>query len=243
MKAIVLAAGKGTRMDSDLPKVLHPLCGRPLISHVIDNIRSAGINDITVVIGYQGEKVINILSNTVSYAWQKEQLGTGHAVLQAEEYFTGYTGDLIIACGDVPLIKSTTFSTMISKLNGGIKGAVLTMIPESPKGYGRIVHSDADMVDRIVEEKDATDDERFIKEVNSGTYAFNSPLLFEALKRIGNSNAQNEYYLPDVVKYINLKGYAVVSSLLDDPIEGSGVNTIAELKKLEEYVLRTEVKI
>ena len=231
VKAVILAAGKGTRMKSDLPKVLHSLLGRPLLSHVIENIRSAGIEDIAVVVGYEGDSVINAIGSGVNYVWQREQLGTGHAVLMAKEALTGFDGGVLIACGDAPLVSPQSFRNLEFD-SPEVKGSVLTMIAENPYGYGRIVRGNTGVVE-IVEEKDATDEQRTIKEVNTGTYIFDAELLFEALANIGNSNAQNEYYLPDVVKYINAKGYAVQGIVLDDPVEGSGVNSPEELARLE----------
>ncbi len=231
VKAVILAAGKGTRMKSDLPKVLHPLLGRPLLSHVIENIRSAGITDITVVVGYEGDSVINAIGSGVNYVWQREQLGTGHAVLMAKDALADFDGGVLIACGDAPLVSPQSFRNLEFD-SPELKGSVLTMIAENPHGYGRIVRGNSG-VSEIVEEKDASDEQRTIKEVNTGTYIFDSKLLFEALSNIGNSNAQNEYYLPDVVKYINAKGYAVQGIVLDDPVEGSGVNSPEELARLE----------
>ena len=169
-------------MKSELPKVLHPLCGKPLIGYVVDSLKTAGIDDIVVVVGYRGNDVIDYLDNRVRFAWQHEQLGTGHAVMQAESIFSGFEGSIIVACGDVPLIRPETFRALMRESQKANTGAVvLTMVQDNPAGYGRIVKENGDFV-RIVEEKDATDEERKITEVNSGTYIFYSRLLFEGHK-------------------------------------------------------------
>ncbi|MCL2154658.1 MAG: sugar phosphate nucleotidyltransferase, partial [Leptospirales bacterium] len=230
---------KGVRMKSDIPKVLHPLCGKSLIEHVVDSLNLAGVDDILVVVGYRGDEVIDRLGNTVNYVWQYEQLGTGHAVMQAEDFFKNYNGDIIVASGDVPLIKPETFKNLIALADEKTGAAVLTMIQDNPTGYGRIVKYNEKFV-RIVEEKDADDEIRKIKEVNSGTYIFKSRYLFEGLKRTNTDNAQGEYYLPDVLNYILSVGLNVEILRLIDSIEGSGVNTKEELKSLEQYIAMKE---
>jgi len=223
-------------MKSELPKVLHPLCGKPLIGYVVDSLKTAGIDDIVVVVGYRGNDVIDYLDNRVRFAWQHEQLGTGHAVMQAESIFSGFEGSIIVACGDVPLIRPETFRALMRESQKANTGAVvLTMVQDNPAGYGRIVKENGDFV-RIVEEKDATDEERKITEVNSGTYIFNGRLLFEGLRRVTTNNAQNEYYLPDALEYILKSGFRVGTLKLADPVEGKGINTRDELISLERYV-------
>jgi len=223
-------------MQSELPKVLHPLCGKPLIRHVVDSLRKAAVDPIVVVVGYKGDEVINSLGESVIYVWQYEQLGTGHAVMQAEPCFKDFDGYIIVACGDVPLVRPETFKRLAQEISDPGCGAVVaTMILDNPTGYGRIVYENG-VFSRIVEEKDAAPDEKSIKEVNSGTYIFDSKLLFDGLKGIDTNNAQREYYLPDVLKFIIKKGFSVKTFLLEDPIEGRGVNTREELNALEEYV-------
>jgi bifunctional UDP-N-acetylglucosamine pyrophosphorylase/glucosamine-1-phosphate N-acetyltransferase len=226
-------------MKSDIPKVLHPLCGKSLIEHVVDNLLLAGIDDILVVVGYRGDEVIDRLGSSINYVWQYEQLGTGHAVMQAEEYFKNYNGDIIVACGDVPLIKPETFKNLITLADEKTGAAVLTMTLDNPTGYGRIVKENERFAG-IIEEKDANDEVRKIKEVNSGTYIFQSKYLFEGLKRINTNNAQGEYYLPDVLNYILSVGLNVEILPLIDSIEGSGINTREELISLEQYVTMKE---
>jgi bifunctional UDP-N-acetylglucosamine pyrophosphorylase/glucosamine-1-phosphate N-acetyltransferase len=238
VKAIILAAGKGVRMQSELPKVLHTLCGKPLIQHVIDNIRLSGVEEITVVVGYKGDDVIQKIGPTVNYAWQREQLGTGHAVLQAADIFRNYNGKVLIACGDAPLVSSASFGSLIAEMNDpSVKASVLTMVKENPAGYGRMVKDTNGSLVRIVEEKDAAEEQKKIKEVNSGTYVFDASLLLEGLGMLKNDNAQKEYYLPDVLAYMIGKGSRVTTVPLRDPIEGSGINSRDELKALEEAVI------
>ncbi len=224
-------------MKSDLPKVLHPLNGKPLISYVIENLKLSGIDRITVIVGYRGQQVIDTIGDSVSFVWQHEQLGTGHAVMQAEESLKDYDGSILIACGDVPLIRPETFRKLADLIsNDDVKAVVLTMEPEDPAGYGRIVKDESGAFRRIVEEKDASPEEKKIGEVNSGTYIFNSSFLFRGLKEVNTDNAQGEYYLPDALQFILKSGQSVETLLLDDSIEGSGINSKEELKYLEEYI-------
>lgn len=225
------------RMKSDLPKVLHPLGGKPLVNHVIDTVRSSGIEDIIVVVGYSGELVIQSLPPGVSSVWQREQKGTGHAVMQAEESLRGFDGPLYVACGDVPLISAATIDRMLAEAaKPGVMAVVLSMVPAGPTGYGRIVKDADGTLSRIIEEKDASDEEKRITEVNTGTYVFNREILFRGLRTVTTNNAQGEYYLPDVFDYIKKAGGKTGIICLDDPIEGSGVNSPEELRRLEEYL-------
>lgn len=224
-------------MQSDLPKVLHKLGGKPLIRHVIDNVKAAGVQNIIVVVGYKGEEVAEELPVDVQYVWQREQLGTGHAVMQAEEALAKTAGNVLIACGDVPLIRPQTFSLLVKAAEKvGIGAALLTMELENPFGYGRIIKDEAGRFVKITEEKDASDSERLVKEVNTGTYVFNNAMLFAGLKGLKNSNAQQEYYLTDALEHIAKFGLGVNTLMLANPIEGSGVNSKEELDKLETYL-------
>jgi len=234
--AIVLGAGKGVRMKSNLPKVLHQLQGKPLISHVIDNIRDAGISDIVLVVGFRGDEVIKAVDDKVRIVWQHEQLGTGHAVLQSESALSHFRGNLLVACGDAPMIKPRSFLRLIESVNKRECGAaVLTMNIEKPDGYGRIVKDDDGNIIRIVEEKDANPEEKRIREVNTGTYVFDKDMLFAGLRTVSANNAQGEYYLPDVIQYIRENGSRVNAVVLEDSREGSGVNSREELEMLDNY--------
>jgi bifunctional UDP-N-acetylglucosamine pyrophosphorylase/glucosamine-1-phosphate N-acetyltransferase len=238
LKAIILAAGKGVRMKSELPKVLHPLLEKPLIQHVIDNLKASGTEDITVVIGYKGEQVEAILDKDVHTVWQHEQLGTGHAVLQAKEHLQDFSGRVVVACGDAPLISADSFAKLIAETEKpDVKASVMTMIHEDPSGYGRMVKDEQENLLRIVEEKDASEEEKTIKEVNTGTYVFDAEFLFDGLNQINNNNAQGEYYLPDVIEYIVNLGHKVTTMPLENAFEGHGINSKEELEKLEQYIL------
>lgn len=230
-------------MKSELPKVLHPLIGKTLVQHVIDNIRQSGIEGITVVIGYKGDEVIKSVGCSVEYAWQKEQLGTGHAVLQAAKVFESFSGRVLVACGDAPFISASSFKSLISQMDDhSVKASVLTMVHENPTGYGRMIKDSNGILVKIVEEKDASLEEKHIKEVNSGTYVFDSGLLKEGLSNLKNNNAQKEYYLPDVISYIISKGHKVTTVPLSDPFEGSGINSQEELQSIER-ILRLRVGV
>jgi bifunctional UDP-N-acetylglucosamine pyrophosphorylase / glucosamine-1-phosphate N-acetyltransferase len=224
-------------MKSELPKVLHPLLGKPLVQHVIDNVRQSGIDDITVVIGYKGDDVIREIGSSVHYVWQREQLGTGHAVLQAEDRFRGFSGKVLVACGDAPLISVESFSGLLGGMTGNVKASVLTMVKENPTGYGRMIKDADGALLRIVEEKDATDEQKKIREVNSGTYVFNAELLFRALKTVKNDNAQKEYYLPDALTYMISNGFIITTLPLRNDFEGSGINSREELEDVEKVLL------
>lgn len=228
-------------MKSPLPKVLQPLKDKPLIHYVVDALQAAGVTDIVTVIGYKGDLVKESLLDRVQYAWQHEQLGTGHAVMQAEESLSDFRGKVVVACGDVPLISSTTFKKMISLLDDDeSKAVVLTMEVDNPTGYGRIVKETSGAFLRIVEEKDADDEIRKIKEVNTGTYVFDKDFLFDGLKKIDKNNAQGEYYLPDALEHVIDSGFTVKTLKLDDPVEGTGVNTREELTILEKELIQRQ---
>jgi bifunctional UDP-N-acetylglucosamine pyrophosphorylase/glucosamine-1-phosphate N-acetyltransferase len=221
-------------MKSPLPKVLHLLKNQPLIGHVINNLKNAGISSVITVVGYNGQEVIDALGNVSEYVWQHEQLGTGHAVMQAEKIMMEFKGKVIVACGDVPLISNKTFQSLIdASLDESVEAVVLTMELDNPHGYGRIVKDDEGFFRKIVEEKDASENIKDIKEVNTGTYIFDKEYLFEGLKRVDTNNAQGEYYLPDALNYILDSGKKVNIVKLDDPIEGSGINTKEDLQVLE----------
>ncbi len=237
VKALVLAAGKGVRMKSDLPKVLHQLAGKPLVMHVLENLKAAGIADIIAVVGYRGEMVQETVDTFATIVWQKEQLGTGHAVMQAENALKGFDGGVVVACGDVPLMKPETFRAAIDEgRREHVRAVVVTMQLDNPFGYGRIIRDENGNIARIVEEKDANEEDKRIKEVNTGTYYFDAKLLFEGLSTVGTDNAQKEYYLPDVIQYIRQEGYLVKPLLLKDPLEGAGINSKEELQRIEEMI-------
>ena len=232
----ILAAGKGSRMESKLPKVLHKLNGRSLIDYVLNTASELNPDSITLVVGFQKDLVKNhIKNNNINYVSQDEQLGTGHAALQIERQLQNQEGHLLILYGDVPNIKSNTLSPIINQhIKEDRKATVITATIEDPKGYGRIVRDKNGDLLRIVEEKDCTEEERKIKEWNPGIYIFKIPQLFNELKRIGSNNASNEYYLTDVIELIK-ENSPIQAERISKSSEVIGINTINQLSDLENH--------
>jgi UDP-N-acetylglucosamine pyrophosphorylase len=235
--SVILAAGKGTRMKTDLPKVAVSLKNKPLIIYVLDSIQTSGIHKKVVVVGFKKEIVIPICKEIpgVEFAEQMEQLGTGHALLSAESNFLN-TSDhpILVACGDVPLIHNSTFESLL-KLHTETKSqaTILTAHMENPSGYGRIIRNSQGLVEKIVEEKDANDKEKSVQEINTGTYVFQSGKLFEYLKSIKNTNAQKEYYLTDLIE-VYIRNNDKVSALqIENPSECQGINSPQDLESAE----------
>ncbi|HET7695414.1 MAG TPA: bifunctional UDP-N-acetylglucosamine diphosphorylase/glucosamine-1-phosphate N-acetyltransferase GlmU [Vicinamibacterales bacterium] len=229
---VILAAGKGTRMKSAEPKVLHPAGGLPLIEHVLRTADSLHPATTVVVVGHQAERVTAGLAKRLGlrFALQQPQLGTGHAVLQAEPHLAGATGTLVLLSGDVPLLRPATLKSLVDvHAATGAAATVLTARVTGPHEYGRIVRGEDGRITAIVEHKDATPAERQIDEINSGIYAFALEPLFDALRSIGSGNAQGEYYLPDLVGIYRSQGRTVETVRLDDSREILGVNSRREL--------------
>ena len=231
---VILAAGKGTRMRSADPKVLHRAAGFSLIEHVLRAAESLAPATTIVVVGHQSERVIDALPKRLglAFALQELQLGTGHALLQAEPHLAGRSGTVVLLSGDVPLLRASTLRALVdTHLSRGATATVLTARVDRPQGYGRIVREDGGRgkIAAIVEDKDTTPAEREIDEINSGIYAFALEPLFAALKSIGAANAQGEYYLPDLVKIYRGRGLAVETVTLEDSREILGVNSRREL--------------
>jgi UDP-N-acetylglucosamine pyrophosphorylase len=246
IRSVILAAGKGTRMKSEHPKVATLLNGKPLIRHVLDNLYSAGIKTSYVIVGYKKEIVIDICKDypNITFIEQKEQLGTGHAVLCAESELSNYKGSLLIACGDVPLIAPKSFLNLIQfHSNNSNKVSVLSCEVSEPKGYGRIIRDKSQNLLEIVEEKDSSDIQKLVKEINTGTYVFQSPDVFTDLKNVNKENAQGEYYLPDLIKIANSKGEKTGAIKLLNHLESSGVNSPEDLARLESFILEGKVAI
>lgn len=242
-RAIILAAGKGTRMKSEKYKVLHEVCGTPMIQHVINNLGQAGITDVYAVLGHGSETVSTYLGDGIKQTVQEEQLGTAHAVMEWREALSDAEGHTMVVCGDTPLITDTTMQAFMNyHLDTESKATILSSRTGTPSGYGRIVRKENGSVKRIVEEKDATDLEREIKEVSSGTFIFDNKALFEALGQVGNDNAQNEYYLPDVVSILRDKGARVEAYISPDFEETLGINDRVALANAEE-ILRKRINM
>jgi len=236
---VILAAGKGTRMNSDIAKVLHELDGRPLIHYVIEQTRDSLPEKTVIIIGHQREEVAAVLLDyPVETALQDPQLGTGHAVQQAESHFNGFAGDILVLSGDVPLLRRETVAELI-RVHRNTESAitVLTAHLEDPSGYGRVVRSESNAVERIVEHRDATPEQLSLTEINTGIYLFRSDLLFERLHTLQPDNAQGEYYLTDVVKMAAEEGMPVQAVIAGDPLEIQGVNTVAQLQEMERNYL------
>jgi len=227
---IILAAGKGTRMKSDLPKVLHPVCGRPMIHFPIQVAEDAGASEIITVIGHGAESVKDELSDLkVSFVTQEKQLGTGHAVIVCRDAVSDRSLPIVILCGDVPLLRESTLEGLVRSHKAEKNSVtVLTACVDDPGGYGRII-KDGDEILRIVEEKDASAEEKSVREINSGIYCVDGDFLFEALDRVGNSNAQGEYYLTDIIKIGREMGRRVGWSTINDSLEIMGINSRRDL--------------
>lgn len=238
--AVILAAGKGTRMKSELPKVAVVLNNSSLLVHVLKNLESANIKRKVVVVGYRKEIVTEIAKDFpgVEFAEQAEQLGTGHAVICAEQNIKQSDKYILVACGDAPLISSTSFQSLIAlHVEKGYSATVLSAKMKDPSGYGRIIRSaDDGSLLRIVEQKDATEEEKAVTEVNTGTYCFTSDQLFKALKEIGNDNAQKEYYLTDVIKIFRSSGKKVGAMTLTNALESHGINSPDDLETARQYI-------
>lgn len=222
---IILAAGKGTRMKSDLPKVLHPVCGLPMVELVGRALKQAGVERPIVVIGHGGEKVQEALGDGYDYAWQREQLGTGHAAMMTRDLLAGKKGTVIVLSGDAPLVQAETIATLLEDHEkSGAVCTVATAIVDDPTGYGRIVRDAFGLPTHIVEEKDATPAQKEIKEVNTSFYCFEIEALLEVLPRLSNTNAQREYYLTDTLLHFVQQRRLINACVLKDKGLLVGVN-------------------
>lgn len=237
--AVVLAAGQGTRMKSKLYKVLHPVCGKPMVQHVVDTMATMQVEDIVVVVGHGADAVRAKLGEGVAYALQEEQLGTAHAVQQAAPFLQDKEGTTFLLYGDVPLLSTETLSALLTyHEEQGAAATVLTAVLPDPTGYGRIVRNEAGEVLRIVEHKDATEVERAIREINTGIYCYDNQKLWKALAEVKNDNAQGEYYVTDVVGILRDAGEKVAAFEAADPDETMGVNDRVQLSEAEAYMRR-----
>jgi UDP-N-acetylglucosamine diphosphorylase/glucosamine-1-phosphate N-acetyltransferase len=232
---IILAAGKGTRMKSDLPKVLHRLGGKPLIVHVLKTARELRPDRLLVVVGHGRDAVLKELVNTgADGVVQEPQLGTGHAVLQCRATLSDFAGDVVVLSGDVPLLKSATLQKLVERhRHSGASASVLTARTDDPGEYGRIVRGEDGEFVGIAEARDATPQQREIREINSGIYCFRASALFGALGRVRTDNRKGEYYLTDVVGLLAKAGHNVQAFELTDFTEVQGINTVSELAQAE----------
>ncbi len=235
LAVIILAAGKGTRMKSALHKVLHPIAGRPMIEHLMASAAALNPSRFIVVTGDLREQVEGALKGKAEFAVQDRQLGTGHAVLQAREALADFTGDVLILYGDVPFLRSATMQAMQRRLHAGDAppAVVLGFRPADTRTYGRIIADGDGRIAKMVEHKDATDEERACTLCNSGVMAVRGEALFALLERVGNDNAQGEYYLPDIVNLATADGQACAVVETDEPGEVAGINSRGELADAE----------
>ncbi|WP_174615340.1 bifunctional UDP-N-acetylglucosamine diphosphorylase/glucosamine-1-phosphate N-acetyltransferase GlmU [Virgibacillus ihumii] len=232
--AIILAAGQGTRMKSKLYKVLHPVMGRPMVQHVIDQLKQAQLDEMVTIVGHGAEKVAEHIGDQSRLVVQEEQLGTGHAAMQAEDVLEDKDGTTIVVCGDTPLITSDTFQALFDHHEQeNAKATILTAKAPTPAGYGRVIRNEKNEVERIVEHKDASEQERQIDEINTGTYCFDNKTLFQALKQVSNDNVQGEYYLPDVIEIAKKANQKVSAFMTADFEETLGVNDRVALAQAE----------
>ncbi len=232
LAAVILAAGQGTRMKSVQPKVLHRIAGQPLLSHVIEVARQVGADPVVAVVGHGADRVREVLADDqLRFALQDQQLGTGHALLCGSQALADFVGDLLLLCGDVPLLQATTLERLCDhhrKTSSAV--TILTAEMDDPTGYGRIIRG-PDGVERIVEQKDATASEIALNEINTGIYLFRAPLVFDLLRNIDNRNAQSEYYLTDVVAAARAAGERVEAVIATEPDEAMGINDREQLAK------------
>ncbi|SDD66935.1 bifunctional UDP-N-acetylglucosamine pyrophosphorylase / Glucosamine-1-phosphate N-acetyltransferase [Terribacillus halophilus] len=237
--AVILAAGKGTRMKSKLYKVLHPVMGKPMVQHVTDQLNSLQLDKLITIVGHGAEDVKAQLGDASEYALQEEQLGTGHAVLQAETFLQDKEGVTVVLSGDTPLITGNTIQALLDHHEQqGASATVLTAKALDPAGYGRVIRSDVGEVLRIVEHKDANAEELLVDEINTGTYCFDNKLLFQALHNVSNDNAQGEYYLPDVLELLKKDNKLVTAYQTPDFDETMGVNDRVALSQAERIMKR-----
>lgn len=223
--AVVLAAGQGTRMKSKLYKVMHPVMGKPMVGHVVDQAQAVNLDQVVTVTGVGAETVQEYLGEKSSYVLQEEQLGTAHAVKQAASELKDKEGTTLVICGDTPLLTADTLKGLVEfHEKEGAKATVLTAHANNPFGYGRVIRSEEGAVTKIVEQKDASEAEAAVQEINTGTYCFDNKALFETLEKVKNENVQGEYYLPDVIEILKKQSELVAAFQLDNMDEALGVN-------------------
>jgi len=241
--AVILAAGKGVRMKSDLPKVLHPLMGKPLVTWVARACRKAGVERVVLVIGHQADQVRETLGPDFEYAEQKPQLGTGHALMTAARQLKDFTGDLLVLVGDAPFLSAAVLKKLIRKHQTVSAAATLmTVILDPPPAYGRIVRDEQRRVLRIVEERDATSAEKRITEVNTSHYCFDAQTVLPLLASLSTDNDQGEYYLTDVIGLLSRNGKRLETLSVADPVTLMGINSRSDLAEAHVLITRHIVK-
>jgi bifunctional UDP-N-acetylglucosamine pyrophosphorylase/glucosamine-1-phosphate N-acetyltransferase/UDP-N-acetylglucosamine pyrophosphorylase len=234
--AIVLAAGRGTRMNSELPKVLCQANGKPLVRYVIESLRAAGVGPVVAVVGYRSELVREELAEDVQieFAEQTEQLGTGHAVMMCRAALARHSGPVVVVAGDSPMLQATSIRALLDEMSKSSAACILgTLMHDNPTGLGRIVRDESGKFTGIVEEKDATDQQRQIREVNMSTYVFDSAQLITGLDHLTNDNRQKEYYITDLPAIMLGQGLDVRALPVLQPIEALSVNTVEHLQAVE----------
>ncbi|WP_285119063.1 bifunctional UDP-N-acetylglucosamine diphosphorylase/glucosamine-1-phosphate N-acetyltransferase GlmU [Lactococcus petauri] len=237
--AIILAAGKGTRMKSSLPKVLHNVAGKTMLGHVLQSVNQVDMEKLIVIVGHEADKVIETLPKGTNFVKQDEQLGTGHAVRIASDLLENEEGATLVIAGDTPLITGETLEQLFEyHVAQKATATILTAIAPNPTGYGRIIRDAGDCVEKIVEQKDASAEEQAIQEINTGTYIFDNKALFSALENLTTDNAQGEYYLTDVIEIFKKQGKTVTAHILEDFDESLGVNDRVALAQAEKIMRR-----
>jgi bifunctional UDP-N-acetylglucosamine pyrophosphorylase/glucosamine-1-phosphate N-acetyltransferase len=236
--ALILAAGEGTRMKSDLAKVLHTIGGKTMIRRIVESVRKIQPDLIVLIVGYQADAVREeFAGEEVRFAIQEKRLGTGHAVMQAEEELSDFDGSVLILTGDTPLLTPETLSEFWRfHVDNGNSATVMSTRMDDPSGYGRIVRTGDNEVERIVEHADATPEEREIDEINSGIFCVDSRILFESLGEIDRDNTQDEYYLTDIIEILNRKNEKTGVYLCGNSTEVTGINTRAQLEEAERLI-------
>ncbi len=241
LSALILAAGRSTRMKSDRPKVMHEICGRPMLSYVLDACREAGVDRFSIVVGFGKEEVIDAFSGQrgVEFVEQNEQRGTGHAVMMCGEAYEGFVGDCVVIAGDMPLVRADTLRTLIGGHRAsGAAASLATTVLDDPTSYGRIVRDESGSFLRIVEDRDCSEDELAIKEVNPSYYCFDAQALFASLGRIKTDNAKGEYYITDVLDILRQGGKAVRAETSVPAEDATGINSRADLAVVAAFMQR-----
>jgi bifunctional UDP-N-acetylglucosamine pyrophosphorylase / glucosamine-1-phosphate N-acetyltransferase len=245
LKAIVLAAGKGTRMKSEILKVAHHVAGKPIVSYVVDAVLKLGVDEVFMVVGHQAEIIKNTVKHKkIKYVFQEEQLGTGHAVKQVETSFNLKKEDsVIILAGDCPLIEVETLNNLVAThKESNAVGTILTATMRDPANYGRILRGKMGTVTGIKEAKDCSSEELKVDEINTGVYVFEAEYLFDALNQVKTNNVQQEYYLTDVIRILKDSGEAVSASLIDDEDQVIGINTRLDQARINKIIYQKNNK-